>query len=521
MKGARRWSEAVWLAALIALAALHALHLRADFPNHSPWFSDWAKYTDEGWYGNAAVRSHLFGHWYMAHDFNPAAALPVWPALEWVVFAFAGVRIEAARALAVSFFFLNLGLSYLLVRSRWPRWAGMLAITLIVASPFLYAFSRLAILEPVLTTLTLLALNIAVRMERWRSPERASAIVGLIFALMMLTKTTAIFLLPALAWAMAAGLKRGRKPWLRCGIVAAACATFTYGLWLAVIAHAGLMTDYRYLFDINHYEKPKERIWPLMSLYWSFHGALWVDRVLIPLAGIVAIGAALARKQTWATELLQDPVFGASFWAMTGYILFMTYQNHPQPRYFAVIAFFAFILISVGVASAARSGAAPCFAAIAISVSTVTAAFNAVQTVRYAMHPEYTFVQAAQRLTDYVDAHPNGRRMLLSISGDEITMMTHLPSMCDDFGTVDLTERLDDYQPGWYAVWNDIDPGALADIHTRYSLEQVDQFPALDDPDRNLLVLFKLHRLPDGKIRGYSPETLAPMADDKIEIPME
>ena len=61
--------------------ALHAFHLNADFPNHSPWM-DWAKYTDEGWYGDGAIRHFQRGHWHVPGDFNPAAALPVWPLLE-------------------------------------------------------------------------------------------------------------------------------------------------------------------------------------------------------------------------------------------------------------------------------------------------------------------------------------------------------------------------------------------------------------------------------------------------------
>ncbi len=72
----KRWYYAAWLALICALAMLHALHLRADFPNHSPWWTDWAKYTDEGWYANAAIRAHLLGRWYLPGDFNPAAALP-------------------------------------------------------------------------------------------------------------------------------------------------------------------------------------------------------------------------------------------------------------------------------------------------------------------------------------------------------------------------------------------------------------------------------------------------------------
>ena len=101
----RRWIYAIWLVLIAGFAVLHALNLRADFPNHSPWHMDWAKYTDEGWYGNAAVRAHLFGNWYLPGDFNPAPAVPVWPFLEWMLFFFTGVTIQAARGLAVAFFF--------------------------------------------------------------------------------------------------------------------------------------------------------------------------------------------------------------------------------------------------------------------------------------------------------------------------------------------------------------------------------------------------------------------------------
>ena len=160
----RRWAYAVWLIVIGGFAVLHALHLSADFPNNTPWISDWAKYTDEGWYGNAAVRAHLFGNWYLRGDFNPAPAVPVWPLLEWVLFSLTGVSIEAARGLAVAFFFANLLLSYWFLRARGPRWMALLAVTFLVTSPFLYCFSRLAILEPMLTAFTLAALNLAVRL---------------------------------------------------------------------------------------------------------------------------------------------------------------------------------------------------------------------------------------------------------------------------------------------------------------------------------------------------------------------
>ncbi len=530
---AKRWAYAIWAVLIGVFAILHAMHLSADFPNHSPWYMDWAKYTDEGWYSNAAIRAHLFGNWYIPGDFNPAPAVPVWPFLVWVLFFFTGVTVQAARGLAVTFFFANLLLCYLLLRLRGPRWTALLALTLIVTSPFLYCFSRLAILEPMLTTLMLAALNITVRLPRMRRQLAASFAIGILFTLMLLTKTTAIFLLPALGWAMLAAFWGDLARALRCAIAAAASFAITFGLWIALVIYFGLYADYKYLFFVNKYKKPTEFYWPILSLWWSFHGGLWVDHVLIPLAGLLIVGVLLAAtvfasRNNWARPLLLNPVFGSAIIAAAGYILFMTYQNHPQPRYFAVVAVFCFLIVAMASqALVAETGQMRFFGWAAIVLAIFGAAANGVWTLNYAAHPEYTFVTAARQLNTYIDQHPNGNRMLVSISGDQISLVTHLPVLCDDFGTPtptypDLSTKLARYQPGWWATWNDIDPGTLEDIHTHFSLEQVASFRAFDDPDRNLLVLFKLHPLPGGNAREVIGTNLqVPLPDDQIKIPVE
>jgi 4-amino-4-deoxy-L-arabinose transferase-like glycosyltransferase len=532
----KRWFYATWLVAIAIFAALHALHLRADFPNHSPWMFDWAKYTDEGWYGNAAIRAHLSGNWYVKGDFNPAVALPVLPFLEWVVFFITGVTPEAARGVAVAFFFADLLLSYWLIRASGPRWAGMLAVTLMVTSPFLYSFSRLAILEAALMAFTLCALNLVVRLPRMRRPVIASIGIGLLFTLMMLTKTTAVFLFPAVGWALLMVWRREFRLALRCAAAALGAFVITYGLWMAAVVCKGRFGDYRYLFFVNDYPKPREIYWPLVSAIWSFHGGLWADHILIPLAGLLVLGAVVAWWRSGGRDLLLDPVLGASIGATGGYILFMTLQNHPQPRYFVVVAFFCFILIArsaeamVSVATAEPFHLVP-EAHIAgwavIGLAALAAGINCVRTVHYAAHPEYTFVNAAEQLTHYIDAHPNGNRLLLSISGDEISLMSHVPALCDDFvapseAIPDLPAKVAVYKPGWYAVWNDLDPGSLQDLHVHYSLEQVASFKAFDDPERNVLVLFKLHPLPDGEVRDPGMETLNEvLPDDRIDVPVE
>ena len=518
----KRHGYTIWIALLVLITSMHFWHLRADFPNHSPW-QDWAKYTDEGWYGNAAVRAHLFGNWYVPGDFNPAPAVPLWPFLEWLLFFITGVSIQAARGLSLAFFLLNLGLAYKLFRERGPRWAGLLAVTLIATSPFLYAFSRLAILEPMLLTLTLLAMNLGVRLPRFRRQELVAAIIGLLFTLMMLTKTTAVFLLPSLVWVMSLHYRNNKRRLVRLLVAAGGTAALSFSLWMLLIVSLDLFPDYKYLFFINDYEKGKGLLGHFMSFWWSFHGGLWADPVLIPVAGILILGAIWCRKQDWTASLWRDPVFGGSMLAAAGYIGFMTYQNHPQPRYYTVVAFFSFfIVVRVMAQLLYRKGLERRIGLCFLAVVSVTVVANAAWTLHYVFHPEYTYVRAAENLTNYIDTHPNGRRLLVSISGDEITMMTHLPSLCDDFGTQELVGKLATYHPGWYATWNDFDPGTLEDLHRHYWLEQVAAFPALDDPERNVLYLFKLHPWKDPAPRtDDAPALQVPLPEDKIDIPIE
>jgi hypothetical protein len=533
-----------WLAGIAGFAALHAVHLTADFPNRSPWMFDWAKYTDEGWYGNAAVRAHLLGHWYVAGDFNPAVAVPVWPALEWVLFCFTGVRVEAARGLAVALFVANLALSYALLCARGPRpvpadqkqiagkpqWMALAALTLLVTSPFLYSFSRLAILEPLLTALVLLALNLAVRLRRLRRPAWGAAGVGALACLAALTKTTAVFLLPALAVAMAVPLWPRRRQLLACLASAGTAFAAGYGLWLALVWRMHLIRDYKYYFSLNHYPRPHAWYWPAVSLWWSLHGTLWVDKILAPLAALLVAGAAVGWRWGWGRRLLLDPVFGASVLGMGGMVLFMALQNHPQPRYFAPVAFFAFFIVAMGLESLLKqtptSGPAlRACAWAALAAAALAAGLNGARTIRYAMHPQYTFQNAAANLAHFIDTHPNGNRLLVSVSGDEIMLLTHVPALCDDFGTEALPAKLGMYRPGWFAAWNDFDPLTLEGLHTRYSVEQVAEFPAFDHPERNLLVLYKLHPLPGGQVRDPhdpgEPDLTQPLPEDKIDVDMQ
>ena len=493
---------ALWILLLAALTVLHGVHLRADFPNHSPWM-DYSKYTDEGWYGKAAIEQYATGSWYVHGDFNPSVALPVLPALEFALFRFTGVSLTAARLLVLAIFAGNLLLTYSIVRTQAQRWAALLAVTLLTTNAFLYAFSRLAILEPLLIFFLLASWLLALRWPgmRSRAGRRAALLgVGITLCLMVLTKTTAIFVIPSTIFLIWHGCGYKLRPTLRACLPVAIAAGLPWAAYYLLWVRPRYLLDYHYLFAANEWTRPSGLGAWLKAFWFALHGTLWVDPWLCALT----LGCVLL-SLLWIRSLWHNPLFLATLLAAGGYIFFIGWHNNMQPRYYQVVAFPLAIVASLGLAACLqlRGVAKSSLALICGALIAISCAANLRQVLHWTRHPEYSWITAANRLTRYIDAHPNGNRLLLSISGDNITLVTHLPAICDDFGTWDLPYRIHHYQPGWYAAWNEIDPGTMQDLSTQYSLEQVAVFPAFDDPDRNRLILYKMHPLP-ARLQHYN-----------------
>jgi hypothetical protein len=513
-----RAAELLCLLGAAVFFALHAFHLNADFPNHSPWM-DWAKYTDEGWYGDGAIRHFQRGHWYVPGDFNPAAALPVWPLLEAVLFRFTGVSLAAARALTVAIFGLILIASYALLH-RWQNLtsskdtqknaatlAPAVAVLLLAVSPFCYVFTRMAILEPLLILFTLLALLAA----SWATPLKHGIVtplhrrilralpvfaLGLLFPLMVLTKTTAIFLLPAIAWLLWARAGYRLRPFLRLALPAAALATVTWLSYYLLVVRPHFLPDYRYLFSANAYTGITPST-ALLVLGTTLADGLWIGKILYPLALLAAITVFLFRP-----HLLRNPLVPALLLWAGGYAAFLAYHNNLQPRYYLVIAVPLTLLVPVVFAGVwnspspnrnARRTTLHRLAAASIAAAfTMLVVTDAAQTLHYVRTPDYTFSTAAAQIRQIISSDSTHNPLILSISGSQLSLMTGLPSICDDFGTMELPIRVQAYRPGWYVAWNQVEDDKMDALAPIYHLQRVAAFPALDDPERNLLILYRL-----------------------------
>jgi 4-amino-4-deoxy-L-arabinose transferase-like glycosyltransferase len=481
LKAARRWLPLTLLLLALMLCLMRFVWLHADFPNHSPWMLDSAKYTDEGWWANAAVRHFLIGHWEVAGDYNPAAAVPVWPALLTMVFKLTGVSIIAARAVNVGFSAATVALLYLLIR----RYGGTqttaaVAAVLLAASPFAFAFSRLATLDTMVVfewVLMLWAASYADREHSWPLP-----LLGVLMGAMVLTKTTSLALLPSILWLL---WKRN----LRALLTVSALAGVVLGTYFLLLLRSRYAGDYHYFFDINALADVElKRTGSLVKQL--FRHGLWIDRILYP-----ASLAVLVLSLIWLRRLWRNPLIAASWIAFAGNALYiLRRQDDYAPRYFLVmlVPLILVLVLTLQELESRHRGLATLLAA----TLTIAVILNTEQIFSFLAHRQYQFYGAAKSIQATVNAEPGANRLLLGTSADQLSLMIGISAINDGYSSEDLTEKVSRYQPGWYVGWNDLDQDILESL-TEYRLDQAASYPVFDHEDRNRLKLYRMVPLKD------------------------
>jgi 4-amino-4-deoxy-L-arabinose transferase-like glycosyltransferase len=475
-KAAERWLHWTLLLLALVLCLMRFGYLRADFPNHSPWLLDSAKFTDEGWWASAAVRHFLLGHWEVAGDYNPAVAVPVWPILLTMVFHFTGVSLVAARAVNVFFSIATVVLVFLLVRRyRGGGLAAAFAALLLAASPFAFVFSRLATLDTMIVfewTLSLWLISYAGSPSLW--PLIASVCL---IPVMLLTKTTALVLIPAVLWLL---WTRSRRAALAVGAMAGAAM----GLYVFLVLHSRYAGDYHYFFVINAQANVE---WKSTGCYLLqlLQNGLWIDRILYP-----AALAALVLSLAWLRVLWSNPLFATSWIAFIAQCFFiLRRQDDYAPRYFLVMLVPLILIMALTLHELAlRSRSLAWLLGAVLAVAVV---LNTAQIAGFLTHRQYQFYSAARSIQSMVNTHPDVHRLLLGTSADQLSLMTGIPAINDSYSSQDLGEKATSYQPGWYVGWNDLDQDVLDSLST-WRLVEVANFAVFDRDERNRLKLYRM-----------------------------
>jgi 4-amino-4-deoxy-L-arabinose transferase-like glycosyltransferase len=488
------WYRAVTATLLCVAAVFFALafvHLRADFPNGSAW-NDWSKTTDEGWYTSGAVHRALTGNWHQPGAFNPAVALPVWPALAGVWFRLAGFGMVQIRVLALLITGVSLLMLFRLVRQSAGALPAAVAIALLTVNPFFYSFTRLAVLEPVMIFFLLLALVLAAEAVR-RDSFTFTCAVGVTITLLVLTKTTGLVLAPGILYFLWAGLRqRGVPVTAAVGRVAGAmaAAVMVWALYYGLVIRRYL-PDYRLLFHINQ-DRVHLSIVPLVGWH-TLRDGMWIDSLLYPLAIAAVIAAAV-----WLRELWREPLFASSVLTAVGYLAFIGYHSNLQPRYYLLLAPSVVIVLALTLkhlaARAAEGGKQWRATLIAYAfLLGISLPWMALGTLGFAVHPQYTFLTAANGFASAVAAEQEAHRLVIGNQGDELSLWTGIPAICAEYSTDPPAAVVQRYAPGWYV---EILGGKLSamrqQLQSTYRMQERARYEIFDDPERHTFVLYRL-----------------------------
>ncbi len=482
-------SWCVWTI-LILLAAGAFLHLDADFPNHSRWIDDGAKFTDEGWWASGAIHHILTGRWLVPGDYNPMIAVPFWSALLEICFHFAGIHMGLARGVAFAFTIGTvLACGGLMKRDR--RDLAPVLMLLVGTSPVLYFFSRLAVLEPALIfflTATALAAYAVRPPGAWRA-----VLCGLLFTFAMLTKTSALFVAPAILYlywfphrqlwrseAIADVAERAR--WIRSAAIAGTTFVIGYGLYWVLVVHTHPVDVHVFYHETKPILDRRSIEKTVRLVYRCF---TWVDMILFPLA--VAAVVLSVRK---LRELWRDPVFGFAVLFFLGYSTFMVVHFDAEPHYFDVLVVPVMILVVLLVN--ALELRMPIVGKVVGGLVALAVLLNVGYIVRVIARPEYTFRDACMSIRSRIRSEPGASSLVVGHGAIETTLFTGVPAL-DDLGSLPLEQKIGLYRPGWALVWSDsLDVLSLPAVAESYSFTEVGKFPAFDNPNRGFLYLYRI-----------------------------
>lgn len=150
---------------IILLSVFRFACLTCDPPYQS--LSPGVVFTDEGWYTKSAQLLVKKGFWSNPEDINFYTHSPVYTLFIAGVFKLFGIGIIQARLVSVIASFISLYFFYLICRKHFNLIFSLSACLVILSNVPNIGFSRMAILEPIGTTLSLMALWFWIRSDHF------------------------------------------------------------------------------------------------------------------------------------------------------------------------------------------------------------------------------------------------------------------------------------------------------------------------------------------------------------------
>jgi len=422
-----------------------------DFPPGIDWSGD--LYSDEGWYAQGAINQHISGQWYVAGDYNTIVNVPVFHLVQAFSFSLLGMSLAAARVTAVMFGLLLAIIAYNLVRQACSERAALAAALLLSANFYLFAYSKLAILELPMTALVLLCMLLALSAPRLNGGS--AALLGMLYGLALMTKTTASFALPALLFLV----------WLKPGTgqrKAMACAGFLAGIGLLYGGYF-LWANHFYPQDYAYFNEEfltPRLTWTVSYLVYTAGRIVWngklVDALVYPLTVVlVPLGLVLLRR------FRTNPLVMAVLLCLAGYFTILMTRGYLPPRYYQPIAVLVTLLLGILLGMVWEGTGelllprrfvprSDNLRLAALFVLAMACAWGFGRQANYALTPKFTYINMVHDIQQRMTASGVKQPLILGWIAHNISLETGVPALNSKYGTRDIAWKMQTYHPNFY-----------------------------------------------------------------------
>ena len=306
--------------------------------------------------------------------------------------------------------------------------------------------------------------------------------LGVLLPLLVLTKSTGVFLLPAIFYPIWFHFRHNWRAALRPMLLAGFIAAAIYGS--EQVAFAG-----HYRSDAHVFFSHSQGVLQLIgtsekTARFFFRGVTWIDPILFPLAlaGLIA--------SWWMRELWDNVLWGAAALWNVFFAAFIVYHYDGPPRYFGTMTVPVFLMAVMFVVAVWRRK--PSAGRVLAGLCCATFLWNAALILHMTARPTYQLRDAAIAIRNVVQSHPEQSHVLMGHGVTEVELMNSIPAVNDVFGTMTEAQKVAYYRPGWIVIWNDEGMDSLGDVTNHNNLQPMATYPVFDQPERNKLEMFKI-----------------------------
>ncbi|MEL6552772.1 MAG: phospholipid carrier-dependent glycosyltransferase [Cyanobacteria bacterium J06621_11] len=505
-------------------------YLEADFPIElgDPGMA----YTDEGWWSRNAIAWVREGNWYIDDGYNPITFLPMLSIFQVMWFKLFGIGLASARSITVVCSLLVSALVYLIAREEIRPQLAWIAPFIVLSNYPTFAYSRLAILEMPMILLIVASLWLVsglekvsldkfsldkFRLERFAWAKLVGS--GLLFAIAIFTKTTALFALPviALLLLLRSGISTSSiRTHFKTAIVWLFVVGLSAGVFHILLSQYGDIQSQAHFSDFNVGQKVPSGVssaWkgPFRVIERSFG--------LFPLMFLGLLGAIalfLKQKAHHSSFLIRIIILwsGATLSAFS-------LSDFAAPRYFLVLIVPIALVVPFTIQAAftqrisqeerrTSSKSSPksslkaplsfknltTASASLLLIFTVSTGYSLARIGNYLSTPQFTLRETAHTIERYIDQDSLPSNIVMGHFADTIALAAEQTKAINDkSGFRSLEYRIETFEPSYYLSIGAVEKEQQETLETYYQLDLLKTFDLYQNRDYGKPVfLYRLTR---------------------------